>query len=151
MQKKEAKLKITSKAFENEGNLPSKYSCDGQGINPPLHIENIPEDAKTLALIVEDPDAPNGVFDHWLVWNIGLVADIKEGTNPGVSGDNSAGKSGFHPACPPSGSHRYFFNVFALDSSLDLPSGSGKKDLLTAMEGLILARGSIMGRYERHK
>lgn len=151
MNKKAVELKITSHAFKNEGDLPSKYSCDGEGINPPLHIENIPEEAKSLALIVEDPDAPKGVFDHWIVWNIGLVADIKEGSNPGVSGDNSAGKSGFHPACPPSGSHRYFFHVFALDSSLDLPAGSGKKDLQTAMDSHIVAKGSIMGRYERKK
>lgn len=151
MQKKQAELEITSRAFKNEGNLPSKYSCDGEGINPPLHIENIPEDAKTLALIVEDPDAPKGVFDHWVVWNIGLVSDIMEGSNPGISGDNSAGKSGFHPVCPPSGSHRYYFKVFALDSSLDLPAGSKKKDLQAAMDGFIVAEGSIMGRYERNK
>ncbi len=144
-------LQITSSAFKNEGNLASKYSCDGEGINPPLHIEKIPEAAKSLALIVEDPDAPNGVFDHWVVWNIDVVSDIAEGSNPGISGDNSAGKSGYHPACPPSGSHRYYFNVFALDTLLDLPVGSNKKDLKTVMNGHVIAKGSIMGRYEKNK
>lgn len=151
MDSNENSLLITSSAFNNEGDIPSKYSCDGGGINPPLHIDNIPEAAKSLVLIIEDPDAPNGGFDHWVVWNIEPVPDIKEASNPGVSGDNSAGKSGYHPVCPPSGSHRYFFYVFALDTSLDLPVGTRKKDLHTAMDGHIIAKGSLMGRYERKK
>lgn len=151
MDSNENSIQITSPAFNNEGDIPSKYSCDGEGINPPLHIDNIPEAAKSFALIIEDPDAPNGVFDHWIVWNIEPVSDIKEANNPGVSGDNSAGKSGYHPVCPPSGSHRYFFYVFALDTSLDLPVGTRKKDLQSAMDGHIIDKGSIMGRYERKK
>lgn len=151
MKREESELKITSSAFDSEENIPTKYSCDGEGVNPPLHIENIPQGAKTLALIAEDPDAPNGTFDHWLEWNIDPVTDIKEASNPGISGDNSAGKTGYHPACPPSGSHRYYFHVFALNASLNLPVGSKKKDLQTAMEGHIMARGTLMGRYERKK
>lgn len=144
-------LKISSPAFNNEGEIPSKYTCDGEGINPALHIENIPEGAKTLALIVEDPDAPNGVFDHWIVWNIDPVTTIEEHSNPGTSGDNSAGKSGYHPPCPPSGSHRYYFYVFALNAQIDLLAGAGKKELQAAMEGHIMAKGTFMGRYERKK
>jgi Raf kinase inhibitor-like YbhB/YbcL family protein len=144
-------LHVTSSAFQHEGKLPSKYSCDGEGINPPLHIEKIPGEAKSLALIVEDPDAPNGVFDHWIVWNIEPAEDISEGSNPGVSGDNSAGKSGYHPACPPSGVHRYFFYVFALDTTLDLPVGSKKKEMQAAMDGHVIAQGTLMGTYERNQ
>ena len=151
MKREESDLKITSSAFDNEGDIPAKYTCDGEGINPPLHIETIPEYAKTLALIVEDPDAPNGPFYHWVVWNIDPVTDIKEGSNPGTSGDNSAGKSGYHPACPPSSSHRYYFHVFALNASLNLLAGSKKQDLQTAMEGHIMGKGTLMGRYERNK
>ena len=142
-------LKISSPSFNNEGEIPSKYTCDGEGINPALRIENIPEDTKTLALIVEDPDAPNGVFDHWIVWNINPVTRIEEQSNPGTSGNNSAGKSGYHPPCPPAGSHRYYFYVFALDATLDLLAGTNKQELKSAMEGHVMAKGSLMGHYKR--
>jgi hypothetical protein len=102
-------------------------------------------------LIVEDPDAPNGVFDHWLVWNIRPASNINEDSLPGISGDNSAGKSGYHPPCPPNGSHRYYFHVFALDTALDILAGSKKKLLLQEMEGHVIAKGSLMGRYQRKK
>ena len=151
MKREVSELKISSPAFENEGALPAKYTCDGQGVNPPLHIENIPQGAKTLALIAEDPDAPGGLFEHWIVWNIDPVVNIDEASNPGTSGDNSAGKTGYHPPCPPSGSHRYYFHVFALNAPLNLLTGSRKKDLETAMEGHIMAKGSIMAHYERKK
>lgn len=151
MNEEPTELKVTSEAFVNGGEIPAKYTCDAEGINPPLHVENIPEDAKTLALLVEDPDAPNGVFDHWVVWNIDPVTDIAEHSNPGTSGDNSAGKSGYHPPCPPSGSHRYYFYVFALDASLDLLAGASKEELQTTMKGHVLGKGSIMGRYQRQK
>jgi len=144
-------LKISSPAFYNEGEIPSKYTCDGEGINPALRIENIPEDTKTLALIVEDPDAPGGVFDHWIVWNINAVTRIEERSNPGTSGDNSAGKSGYHPPCPPAGSHRYYFYVYALNVALNLLTGADKKEMLAAMKGHVIAKGSLMGRYERKK
>ena len=144
-------LKISSPAFNNEGKIPSKYTCDGEGINPSLRIENLPEDTKTLALIVEDPDAPDGVFDHWIVWNINPLAKIEEQSHPGTSGVNSAGKSGYHPPCPPDGSHRYYFFVYALNAALDLLAGGDKKELQAAMKGHILAKGSLMGRYERRK
>jgi hypothetical protein len=144
-------LKITSPAFKNDGEIPPKYTCDGEGVNPALHINNIPEGAKTLALIVEDPDAPNGTFDHWVVWNIDPVTTINEHSLPGTSGDNSAGKSGYHPPCPPSGSHRYNFKVYALNAALDLLAGTSKKGLELAMKGHIMGEGSLTGRYERKK
>ncbi|HZI68552.1 MAG: YbhB/YbcL family Raf kinase inhibitor-like protein [Ginsengibacter sp.] len=151
METKTGELKITSPAFENEGNIPAKYSCDGEGVNPPLHIGNIPEGTKTLALIAEDPDAPNGTFVHWVVYNIDPAEKIAEASNPGTSGDNGAGKSGYHPACPPSGSHRYYFHVFALDKSIDMLAGKKKEDLENAIKGHIIAKGTLMGRYERKK
>jgi Raf kinase inhibitor-like YbhB/YbcL family protein len=125
-----ASLTITSPAFENDGIIPVKYTCDGEEINPELRIERLPEGTQYLALIVEDPDAPRGVYDHWVVWNIPSHTRIKENSSPGISGHNSAGKTGYHGPCPPSGSHRYIFSVFALDAALDLPVGSNKSKLL---------------------
>ncbi|AEV98020.1 phosphatidylethanolamine-binding protein [Niastella koreensis] len=142
-------LELSSPAFKADGDIPARYTCDGEGINPPMHIGNLPEDVHTLALIVEDPDAPGGTFDHWLVWNIQPVAVIHEHANPGISGNNSAGKTGYHPPCPPKGSHRYYFHVYALDRELDLEPGESKESLQKAMKSHILAEGTIMGRYER--
>jgi Raf kinase inhibitor-like YbhB/YbcL family protein len=143
-------LIISSPAFENEGDIPSKYTCDGEEINPPLNVDNIPEGTQTLAIIAEDPDAPKGTFDHWLVWNIPPESIIEENRIPGISGKNGAGKTGYHGPCPPSGSHRYYFYVFALDSSLDLPGGADKKTLKGAIEPHLLAKGTLMGR-EKNK
>jgi Raf kinase inhibitor-like YbhB/YbcL family protein len=142
-------LIITSPAFEHEGNIPSEYTCDGEEINPPLHIGQLPENTITLALIVEDPDASKGVFDHWIVWNIDPVNIISENSRPGISGKNSAGKTGYHGPCPPDGVHRYFFYVFALDTAMDLATVADKAALQQAMQGHIIGQGHIMGRYER--
>lgn len=142
-------LTITSPAFGHEGDIPSRYSCDGESISPELHIGSLPQNAVTLALIVEDPDAPSGTFDHWIVWNIERTETIQQGANPGISGKNSGGKTGYHPPCPPSGSHRYYFHVYALDTHLDLPPESGKQALRQAMQGHVLAEGTLMGRYSR--
>ncbi|WP_207514987.1 YbhB/YbcL family Raf kinase inhibitor-like protein [Longitalea luteola] len=144
-----AQLTISSPAFGNEENIPSKYTCNGDGINPPLEIKNIPEGTQTLAIIVEDPDAPNGIYDHWVVWNIKPTNIIPENSNPGISGNNSAGKTGYHPPCPPTGTHRYYFHVFALDHHLDLIPGGPKEKLQEAMEAHILASGTIIGTYKR--
>jgi len=146
---KRSSLVVSSPAFVNEGNIPSKYTCDGEDINPPLHIDNIPEGTQSLAIIVEDPDAPRGTFDHWLAWNIPPEKIIEENRIPGISGKNGAGKTGYHGPCPPSGYHRYYFYLFALDQSLDLPGGSGKTTLKSAMEQHILAEGTLMGRYKK--
>ena len=94
-------LPVTSTAFNNEGEIPAKYTCEGEEINPPLQIEGIPEETISLALIVEDPDAPNGTFDHWIVWNIEPKSNIGESTNPGISGKNSAGKTGYQELVTP--------------------------------------------------
>jgi Raf kinase inhibitor-like YbhB/YbcL family protein len=142
-------LEVRSTVFSHKGHIPPKYTCEGDDINPPLEISEIPEDAKTLALIVEDPDAPNGVFDHWIAWNISPNEGIAERMNPGISGTNSFGKTGYGGPCPPSGVHRYFFKVFALDTELDIPAGSDKKTLLGAMENHIIAQGEIMGLYQK--
>ncbi|PZF74968.1 YbhB/YbcL family Raf kinase inhibitor-like protein [Taibaiella soli] len=142
-------LVITSSAFINEGPMPARYTCDGDGINPPLQIEGLPANTVTLALIAEDPDAPKGIFDHWIEWNIDPIKEIKEDSNPGISGNNSAGKTGYHAPCPPAGTHRYFFYIFALDTDIDLPAGADKTALQQEMEGHIIAQGNIMGTYKR--
>jgi len=139
------KLQLLSPAFEHEEAIPLKYTCDGDGINPPLQIANCPDGTKSLALIVEDPDAPKGVFDHWVVWNIEPTNMIDESQNPGISGLNSSGKTGYHPPCPPQGTHRYYFHVFALDTMLDILPESSKQKLQSAMKDHILASGTLMG------
>jgi Raf kinase inhibitor-like YbhB/YbcL family protein len=144
-------LQVRSVAFSHNGHIPPKYTCEGENINPPLEISNIPEEAKTLALIMEDPDAPNGTFDHWIVWNIPPNEAIAEQSIPGISGTNSFGKTGYGGPCPPSGSHRYFFKVFALDTELDLLAGADKNAFLDAMEGHIMAQGELMGLYKKRE
>ena len=142
---------VYSLAFSHKGHIPPKYTCEGMDINPPIEVSNIPENTKTLAMIVEDPDAPGGVFDHWLVWNIYPNEAITENNNPGINGTNSFGKTGYGGPCPPTGAHRYYFKVYALDTELDLLAGSGKKALQDAMNGHILATGELMGYYEKKK
>ena len=110
-------LNVRSIAFSQGGHIPKKYSCEGENINPPLEINRFPKETKTLAIIVEDPDAPRGIFDHWLVWNLSPNEPISENYIGGVSGRNSFGNIGYGGPCPPSGSHRYYFKVYALDTS----------------------------------
>ena len=142
-------LTIKSIAFSQGGHIPKKYTCEGEDINPPLEIKGIPEKTKTLAIIVEDPDAPNGTFDHWLVWNIPPNEPIAENHIPGISGRNSFGKTGYGGPCPPSGSHRYYFKIYALDINLDLLAGSDKKALQKAMQNHVLASGELMAHYKK--
>jgi Raf kinase inhibitor-like YbhB/YbcL family protein len=144
-------LVVQSVAFSHKGHIPPKYTCEGEDINPPLEISNIPDGTKSLAIIVEDPDAPRGTFDHWLVWNISPNTAIGEKTNPGINGTNSFGKTGYGGPCPPSGSHRYFFKVYALNTDLDLPAGADKKALQEAMKDHILDEGGLMGLYQKKK
>lgn len=144
-------LELRSTGFSHNGHIPPRYTCEGEDINPPLEIGNIPEGTQTVALIVEDHDAPRGIFDHWVVWNIPPNEAIAEKSNLGISGTNSFGNTGYGGPCPPSGSHRYFFNVYALDTGLDLPAGSDKSALLAAMEGHILATGQLMAVYQKKK
>jgi Raf kinase inhibitor-like YbhB/YbcL family protein len=142
-------LIITSEAFTDGGDIPSYYTCEGAGVNPPLQIDGIPVGTITLALIAEDPDAPKGTFDHWLLWNLPPDIMLEEDRRLGMTGTNSGGKTGYYPPCPPSGTHRYFFHVFALDKALDIDNGASRSILEEAMASHILAKGSIMGRYKK--
>ncbi|WEK34722.1 MAG: YbhB/YbcL family Raf kinase inhibitor-like protein [Candidatus Pseudobacter hemicellulosilyticus] len=144
-----ARLQLSSSAFEEGKRIPAVYTCEGRNINPPLSIQRLPEGTRSLALIVEDPDAPKQTFDHWVMWNIPVRETIDEDANPGINGVNSAGETGYIGPCPPSGVHRYYFHVFALDAELDLPAGINKEALLVAIESHVLARGSLMGTYEK--
>ncbi len=148
-----AKMKITSSAFQQGGNIPSKFTCDGANTNPPLQISDVPPEAKSLVLIVDDPDAPSGLFTHWAVWNISpQTSTIAEGSTPkGVQGTNDFGRSGYGGPCPPSGIHRYYFRISALDRELDLPFGAKRSQLDAAMKGHVIAQGESMGRYSRKK
>jgi Raf kinase inhibitor-like YbhB/YbcL family protein len=149
----EAKMKITSSAFQEGGNIPSKFTCDGGDSSPPLQIAEIPSGAKSLVLVVDDPDAPSGLFTHWIVWNISPQTNaIAEGSAPkGVQGTSDFGKSGYGGPCPPSGTHRYYFKIFALDRELNLPSGTKRNQLDAAMKGHVVTQGELMGRYSRKK
>ncbi len=143
------KLKITSSAFKNNDRIPSKYTCEGIDVNPPLKIHNIPNGAESLAIIVDDPDAPMGTWVHWIVWNITPTEEIDEDIVPGIEGTNDFNKTSYYGPCPPSGIHRYFFKIYALNTKLDLNSIARKRDLEEAMEGKILAKGAIIGLYSR--
>jgi Raf kinase inhibitor-like YbhB/YbcL family protein len=150
-------ITVKSPAFEHEGMIPSKYTCDGEDISPPLSVEGVPEGAKSIALISDDPDAPMGTWVHWVLFN--LPSDTKELAedvpkkdvldNGAKHGKNSWGKLEYGGPCPPSGTHRYYFKVYALDAVLDLKPGASKEDVLKAMEGHILGEGQLMGKYKR--
>lgn len=144
-------LKVSSTTFGQGQFIPEKYTCDGANINPPLDIENIPEAAKCLALIVDDPDAPAGVWVHWLVWNMPVTHHIKEHEVHGTQGISDFREHHYKGPCPPpSRIHRYFFKVYALDALLNLPVNTGKKRLEKAMSGHILAFGELIGLYQKH-
>lgn len=144
-----ASLSVTSPAFKDKDSIPAKYTCQGQNVNPPLAIGNIPEGTKSLVLIIEDPDAPGATFNHWVVWNIPPAGLIEENSAPGVQGSNSAGKTSYMGPCPPSGSHRYFFKTYALDTMLNIPPGSDKKVVEKAMKDHVLEEGTLVGMYEK--
>src|SRR5262245_39716129 len=148
-----ARMKVTSSAIQQGGNIPSKFTCDGSDTSPPLQITGIPSGAKSLVLIADDPDAPGGLFTHWLVWNIPPQTNsIAEGNSPkGVQGANDFGKSGYRGPCPPPGTHRYSFKVFALDRELDLSKGAKRSQVDAAMKGHVIEQGEIVGRYARKK
>ena len=148
-----ATMKITSSAFHEGGDIPSKFTCDASDTSPPLQIAGIPSEAKSLVLIADDPDAPGGLFTHWLVWNIPpQTSSIAEGIAPkGVQGANDFGKSGYRGPCPPPGRHRYSFKIFALDRELELRSGAKRSQVDAAMKGHVIAQGELVGRYARKK
>jgi len=142
-------MQLTS-VFSNNQALPGKFTCDGENVNPELNISGVPKEAKSLSLIVDDPDAPSGDFVHWVIWNIGAeTAQIKENSLPAgaVAGKNDFGKNEYGGPCPPSGTHRYQFKVYALDTKLDLTANAGKQELLAAMNGHILSQAMLVGNY----
>ena len=143
------KLQVTSPAFGNHEPIPERYTSDGENINPPIEISGIPDGTKSLAIIVDDPDAPRKTWVHWVVWNIPVVTKIYESNVPGVQGMNDMMQHNYGGPAPPSGTHRYFFKVYALDSRLDIPQNSRKEDLEKAMEGHVLATGQLVGTYSR--
>ncbi|WP_445927562.1 YbhB/YbcL family Raf kinase inhibitor-like protein [Leptodesmis sp.] len=149
-------MKLESPAFSANGLIPSEYTCDGKNISPPLTWTEIPTGTQSLALIVDDPDAPRGTFVHWVVYNLPatlteLPAHVTMETDlaGGLQGKNDFRSLGYGGPCPPSGTHRYFFKLYALDQPLRLPAGASKAQVLTTAEGHILASAELIGRYHR--
>lgn len=148
---------LTSPAFSNGQPIPRKYSCDGMNISPPLKWNSVPQDTQSFALITDDPDAPSGTWVHWVIYNIPLSskelpehvpnhAQLPDGS---LQGMNSWPKLGYGGPCPPSGTHRYFFTLYALNCALAIPSGASKDTLLAKMKGHILEQAELMGTYRR--
>lgn len=145
-----ATLRITSNSFKNRGPIPAKYTCDGLNVNPPLRVDNVPDGTESLAIIVDDPDAPRGTFTHWMIWNIHPSVFIDEGfSDQGIEGINDFGKHEYMGPCPPNGTHRYIFKIYALNSTLDLNHNSRKDALEHAMRDKVLAYGELTGFYEK--
>jgi Raf kinase inhibitor-like YbhB/YbcL family protein len=150
-------IKVTSKAFQDGGMIPKEYTCDGANISPPLAWDSVPGGAKSLALIADDPDAPAKTWVHWVLYGLpASVKELPENVPPqekiaggGTQGKNDFNKLGYGGPCPPSGTHRYYFKLYALDTELALNAGSTKDQLLKAMEGHILAEGQLIGKYTR--
>jgi Raf kinase inhibitor-like YbhB/YbcL family protein len=145
-------LSVSSPAFDDDGDIPVKYTCDGENLSPPLSWSGVPEDAKSLVLIADDPDAPIGTFVHWILFDLSPGTDsLSEGTaSAGTEGENSFRQLGYGGPCPPQGStHRYFFKLYALDQSINLESGAAKDEVEEAMQGHILAQGELMGKFGR--
>ena len=143
---------LQSPSFEDGGHIPQKYTCDGDNVSPPLKIIGVPEGTKSLALIVEDPDAPRGTFIHWIVYNIDSKTEsFKEGMAPSgaLEGMTSSGDFKYGGPCPPAGTHRYFFKLYALDSKLELPAGASKEQLEQMINTHILGKAELMGQYSR--
>jgi len=140
-------MKIISSAFSNNGPIPPKHTCDGENINPALEISDVPPEAKSLALICDDPDAPGRTFIHWAAWNLkpGTV-EILEGQLPAesIEGKTDFGKVGYGGPCPPSGTHRYFFRLFALDTILNLPEAATREDLEKSMAVIFSLKRSLL-------
>lgn len=149
-------LKISSSQFESNGTIPPKYTCDGENVNPSLEIEGAPEGMVSLVLIMDDPDVPNhlrpdGMWDHWIIFNLPPnLNKVEGGIEPaGVHGVGTSGNLNYHGPCPPDREHRYFFKLYALDTMLDLSEGVSKKEVEKAMEGHIIEKAELMGKYNR--
>lgn len=142
-------LVIKSPKFLDNEFISSKYTCDGLNVNPEISINEIPKNTKSLAIILDDPDAPNGSFCHWIMWNITPKNSIKENSAPGIQGRNSFGENKYDGPCPPSGKHHYHFKVYALNTKLNLLVSTDKNELEKAMKEHIIARGELVGLYKR--
>jgi len=152
-------ITIKSSAFTEGAMIPVKYTCDGNNVSPPLQWSDPPEGTKSFALISDDPDAPIGTWVHWVMFNIPpTVRELQENVpssqvlpNGAIQGITDFGSAGYGGPCPPSGTHRYFFKIYALDCTLDLGSGAKKKQVVEAMKNHILAQGQLMGKYKRQR
>jgi Raf kinase inhibitor-like YbhB/YbcL family protein len=144
-----AALHISSPAFDTDGFIPPRFTCDGANVNPPIDIYDIPVTAQSLALIMDDPDAPIRAWVHWLAWNIPVGSHIKENTLLKEQGVNDFRENKYGGPCPPYGIHRYYFKVYALDAPLQLSPDASRNELEKAMEGHVLGYGELMGRYKR--
>lgn len=142
-------MKLSSPDFKDNALMPAKFSCQGQGVNPALIIEDVPKESKSLALIVDDPDAPVETYVHWVVYNIPPAGRIEENSIPGPQGVNTSGGTDYVTPCPPSGTHRYFFKVYALDKMLNLNTPSSKAELEKEMQGHILDKSELTGLYKK--
>ncbi|MEW5894250.1 MAG: YbhB/YbcL family Raf kinase inhibitor-like protein [Candidatus Omnitrophota bacterium] len=149
VQKGFAAMEISSPDFEADGMIPARFTCQGEEISPALKIVNIPEETQSLALIVDDPDAPSKTWVHWVVYDMKINGVIGQGEVPGVQGSNDFGQLNYGGPCPPGGTHRYFFKVYALDKKLGLGEGLSKEGLIAAMEGHILDQAVLMGLYKK--
>ncbi|MBM3252250.1 MAG: YbhB/YbcL family Raf kinase inhibitor-like protein [Candidatus Omnitrophica bacterium] len=143
------KMKISSPEFQNNQLIPKKFTCQGDDINPALIIRDIPAGAETLALIMDDPDAPMGTWVHWVVFNIPLITEIQEDSIPGEQAMNNFGRADYGGPCPPAGTHRYFFKIYALDAQIDPGLVHDKKSLEKAMQTHILANAELIGLYKK--
>jgi len=149
MQAPPGELIVQSTAFANTHYIPYRYTCDGENVSPGLRITKIPSSAKSLALIMVDSSAAFGIFDHWVVWNIPVAGRIEENGRTGITGRNSRKENKYMGPCPPNGLHEYRFRIYALDVELNLPDTAGKRILLRAMQGHILAKGELIGLFQR--
>ena len=156
---KKMAITIRSSAFEEGGMIPSKYTCDGKDVSPPLQWEGIPDGTQSIALISDDPDAPMGTWVHWVLYNLGADKrgleegfptdeTLEDGTRQGVT---DFGKTGYGGPCPPSGTHRYYFKIYALDKRIDAATIIDKQGLIKEMKGHVIAEGQLMGRYKRQR
>ena len=150
-------LKVMSSAFEEGGMIPRKYACDGADVSPPLSWSGAPAETKSFALVSDDPDAPMGTWVHWVIYNLPAnTAELPEAVpaeqelrSGARQGRNDFKKIGYGGPCPPGGTHRYYFKLYALDTVLNLPAGATKAELREALQGHVLAQGQLMGRYKR--
>ena len=148
-QAKAEEMKILSPEFGDNEYIPREFTCQGKDVNPALIIEGIPDKTKTLALIVDDPDAPVGTWVHWVVFDMPVVSRIEEDSVPGIQGSNDFGRKDWGGPCPPSGTHRYFFKIYALDTELGLEKGATKQKVEKAMQGHILDQAELVGLYRK--